>query len=45
MNEYIPTPLRMYHKASDKSRTLTRNEIDYHSDVVGALSVGAAPTE
>ena len=34
----------MYHKISNRSHTLAGNKIVDHSDVVGALPVGAAPT-
>ena len=34
----------MYRQVSNTSRTLVGNEIVYHSDVVGASPVGAAPT-
>ena len=34
----------MYHKTSNIRRTLVGNKIVYHSDVVGASPVGAAPT-
>ena len=33
-----------YHKTSNISRTLVGNKIVDHSDVVGASTVGAAPT-
>ena len=35
---------KTYHKTSNISRTLVCNKIVDHSDVVGALPVGAAPT-
>ena len=39
------TPLEyIYHETSNISRTLVSNYIVYHSDVVGASPVGAAPT-
>ena len=34
----------IYRKVYNISRTLVANEIDDHSDVVGASPVGAAPT-
>ena len=34
----------MYRQTSNISRTLLGNKIVYHSDVVGASPVGAAPT-
>ena len=33
-----------YHKVSNIRRTLVGNEIDDHSDVVGASPIGTAPT-
>ena len=36
--------LKKYHQSSNISRTLIRNKIVDHSDVVGASPVGADPT-
>ena len=41
MNENV---LKMYRKVSNIRRTLVGNKNFYHSDVVGASPVGAAPT-
>ena len=41
-NKAVPEPI--YRQVSNISRTLLGNKIVYHSDVVGASPVGAAPT-
>ena len=41
---YASNMLYIYRKASNYRRTLVRNKIVAHSDVVEASPVGAAPT-
>ena len=41
---YVTPPFMSYRQVSNIRRTLVDNKIVDHSDVVGASTVGAAPT-